>query len=261
MIVLPQAVYYNVFNEMASSGDGGQVYAQHVVDDVVVSGTVSYGKIRSSNMENIYRAYTRLPMLGNFEFDNNHISPSVRIDVSTNWSFIYSFTPLHYTYQPNTQFDFLPSHKLYVDVHQFGARYVSDSNVWSVTGEYFLTNSHRESPLLDPSAGGSVSYYVLADYEIVPGVIGFIGYNKFGTDADPDGKKTEAASYGMIKAHQMFADDITVGFNYILDNHWSAKLEYHKINGTAWLPYSENKDISSQRQKWELFGASVTYQF
>lgn len=81
---------------------------------------------------------------------------------------------------------------------------------------------------------------------------------------DKNGQKVQAATGGIIPAYSQFAKDWTVGIRYDITPWMMARVEYNKVNGTAWLPYQDNltpQGISNTTQHWDMFGLILSFRF
>jgi hypothetical protein len=79
--------------------------------------------------------------------------------------------------------------------------------------------------------------------------------------SDRDGKDFEAQTRGTVPAHTRFAKDLTVGLRWDITPHWMARVEYHLVDGTAWLPRLDNRDTADLERYWNLFSALVSFHF
>lgn len=64
-----------------------------------------------------------------------------------------------------------------------------------------------------------------------------------------------------VPGHRAYARDITLGATWHLSNDWMARLEWHNIEGTAWIPAADNADDFPQQEYWNLVALQLAWRF
>jgi hypothetical protein len=76
---------------------------------------------------------------------------------------------------------------------------------------------------------------------------------------DRDGKEYAAST--RAPAHSRFAKDWTVGLRWDVTPSFMLRAEYHRVDGTAWLPGLDNPNALATERKWDLFGLLGSFRF
>ncbi|SER75263.1 hypothetical protein SAMN05421690_10669 [Nitrosomonas sp. Nm51] len=149
---------------------------------------------------------------------------------------------------------------------QFSPIYISaqyNTERWSLTSEYALRKfrySNFEDSRLDSQDFFGESFYFQGEYRFSHKWEALIRYDMLFTDrSDRDGSEFAAAT--KIPAHTRFAKDLTVGLRWNITPRIMARLEYHRINGTAWLAPLDNPDAFDTTKNWNLFAAQLSFRF
>lgn len=132
---------------------------------------------------------------------------------------------------------------------------------WSLTAEYALRYTRLSGFGVFPdNEFTGESYYLQGTYRIGPKWEALLRYDVLYSDRDDrDGKKLSAAT-GQ-PAFFSFAKDWTVGLRYDVTPAFMVRAEYHRVNGTAWLPGLDNPDPSSLEQHWGMFMLLGSFRF
>ncbi len=141
----------------------------------------------------------------------------------------------------------------------FSAQYEGEK--LTLTGEYALRflrlNGFRRLPDRADTGG---SYYLQASYRILPKLELVGRYDVLFADRDDTSGRKFAALTGRPR-HTRFARDFTVGARFDLTSAWMVRAEYHRIDGTGWLPASDNPDPNARQRRWHLFALLVSFRF
>lgn len=104
------------------------------------------------------------------------------------------------------------------------------------------------------------SYYLQGIYRFSSKWSGILRYDVLhSTKNDPNGQ-IYAAVTGR-PAHSRFAKDWTIGLSWDITPQLMLRSEYHRVNGTGWLTLTDNPDLATAEQHWDLFGLMAAYQF
>lgn len=133
---------------------------------------------------------------------------------------------------------------------------------WQFVSEYTWRNIHYNRIFGDDRIYRGIGFYGQLSYFITPQWSVYARKEDVFLDkSDKDGQAFAAESGFTRPAHNAFAKDITYGLRYQPSRNWTLGLEYHRINGTSWLPHIENPDPSQHKRYWEMFLAQVAYRF
>lgn len=131
-----------------------------------------------------------------------------------------------------------------------------------VSGEMFLTRISYKNfgPFFPDRSIFPLGYYVQGIYSIsdkweVLGRYDISYKNKHDKNGD-----TWNAMTGLPK-HNMFAKDLTVGVNYHYSQNLMLSAEMHFVDGTAYLPTTDNPNPFETNQRWKMLATQVTYNF
>lgn len=133
---------------------------------------------------------------------------------------------------------------------------------FQVTGEMFLTKLTYENfgPYLSDRTVFPLGYYVQGTYFASSKLDAFLRYDvSYKNKHDKDGSAWNAAT-GLPK-HSAFAKDWAVGFNYHYSSQLMLSAELHAVDGTAYLPASDNLNPLATSQKWNMLATQITYSF
>ncbi|MDR4514364.1 hypothetical protein [Nitrosomonas sp.] len=151
---------------------------------------------------------------------------------------------------------------------QFSPIYISaqyNTERWSLTSEYALRKfrySNFDFAGLDSQDFYGESFYFQGEYRFNHKWEALIRYDVLYTNrSDRDGSEFAAASITGTPAHSRFAKDLTVGLRWNITPRIMARLEYHRINGTAWLAPLDNPDPLDTSKNWNLFAAQLSFRF
>ncbi|SET00070.1 hypothetical protein SAMN05216326_1098 [Nitrosomonas marina] len=149
---------------------------------------------------------------------------------------------------------------------EFSPIYVSaqyNTERWTLTSEYALRKfryTDFDVTDLDILDFYGESFYFQGEYRFNHKWEALIRYDVLYTDrSDRDG--SEFAALRGKPAHSRFAKDLTVGLRWNITPRIMARLEYHRINGTAWLAPLDNPDASMTSKNWNLFAAQLSFRF
>jgi len=258
-ILLPQSIYFDRTRHLALSADGIHMYAEKrtpmgdfylqfgavnprvnaLETELTLLGRDRPGKL-NSNMSYIGRLL--------FEKDNGQLrlalsGAEVNIGYDSALPFPTDLLEGSIRFQP------------WIISGQYNAER------WSLTGEYalrkFKFNNFGGIPNLDFSGE---SYYLQGTYRFTPEWEGVIRYDVlYANKEDRDGH-AYAATTGR-PAHNRFAKDLTLGVRWNITPEFMLRAEYHRVDGTAWLPLLDNPDLTTAEQNWDLFAILASYRF
>ncbi len=258
-IFLPQSIYFGRTRNLALSSDGLNIYAEYRKGfaNLFYELEVGYPKVDDRETELAFLGQ-KLQTQGGLDERLSYISRFIieptggRIRIALSGALVniifepktsavktgtIRFTPLIFSVQYNTEF-------------------------WSLSSEYALRYSRYRDvgPLSFNNTGES--YYLQGSYRISEQLEAVLRYDVlFQNQDDRSGTKFSAASTTGALAHTRFAKDSTVGLRWDITSAWMSRIEYHYIDGTAWLPLSDNPVASATERYWDLFSILVSFRF
>jgi hypothetical protein len=145
---------------------------------------------------------------------------------------------------------------------------------WSLTLEYLRQEKRTQGLGLIPDGYvESDNYYLQGTYrprDDLELLLRYeVGYNN---NNDKDGSKSAAASAAAAPLlnpmgvptfvdHNFYGTDWTLGVRWDVTPEWVLKAEYHKVHGTIWLPFTENRVPNDMAEDWDLLMFSASYRF
>lgn len=127
-----------------------------------------------------------------------------------------------------------------------------NSEDWSLTAEYALRRrkiSDLDTPDMNQSVIGE-SWYLQYDRRLSENWRWLIRYDAMTNDwHDRSGRQYENDDRGA--AHSRFARDLTFGLKWQPQSSLLFSAEYHNIDGTGWIPPSDNKGEDLERY-WDM---------
>jgi hypothetical protein len=257
-ILLPQSIYFDRTRDLAISGDGATLYGEQRTNLGNFFIEAEYGLPRELNAEAEYALLGR-KVPGHLEPDFSYMFRILYEKDEGAYRTAITAGEIHIDYEPESTGDpILPG--------SFRFRPVilslqMNRERLSLTGEYALRFFRTDGFASDTKLTGE-SYYLQAAYRFAQGWEAMARYDVLYSDrSDRDGKDFEAQTRGTVPAHTRFAKDFTVGLRWDITPHWMARVEYHLVDGTAWLPRLDNRDTADLERYWNLFSALVSFHF
>lgn len=133
---------------------------------------------------------------------------------------------------------------------------------WSLTAEYALRGSSLQG-FDDPRFNFDItgeSGYVQYTRRFHDDWQWLVRYDRLISDRDDRSGEAFAAATGQ-PAHSRFAEDVTVGLQWLPRPWLLLAAEYHHIDGTGWLPSQDNPDPDATRRYWNLMLFQVSLRF
>ncbi len=259
-IFLPQAVYFDRVRNLALSADGAQIYGDWSLEGANLSLRIGMG------MPLINKA-------AEATFMGRDWQGSLKADrplVITRLGYETGDRRLRLALSGITvRMDFergpadpppplLDSGHIDLTMGILSAQYNSER--WSLTGEYLLQGVNWVGTgRLPPGYNLAQGWYLQGEWRPRDDLSLFLRYDDRITNLDdPNGTDAEAARG--IPAHNGFAHDWVLGGGWTPRSDLLVRLEYHWVDGTAWLSNEEN-DPRSTTRRWQMFAAQVSFRF
>jgi len=132
----------------------------------------------------------------------------------------------------------------------FSAQY--NAEFWTLTSEYALRPfKYRSVGAIPDFRRTGESYYFQGMYRLHPRLEALLRYDVLFQDRK--NKETSPAS---------FAKDWTFGLRWDMAKNWMSRIEYHRVDGTAWLPGLDNPGpAAALDRRWTMFALLISYRF
>jgi hypothetical protein len=257
-ILLPQSIYFDRTRNLALSADGAQIYGEHRWGDGEVFLQLGAGRLRV-NDEDTERSVLGGDPPGDLESRTSYIG-RLMYEHGGGWLRIAVSKGLAKVGYDSVAMDSLQDGSIDFDPLVFSLQY--DGGNWSYTSEFALRPFKRQDfgPALPNVDVTGQSYYLQGTYRFAPEWEALLRWDVLYQDRDDkDGSRFEAIT-GQPRYTQ-FAKDLTVGVRWNIRPNIMLRAEYHKVNGTAWLPPQDNPDPSSTKQHWQMFMLLGAFRF
>jgi len=104
-------------------------------------------------------------------------------------------------------------------------------------------------------------YYVQAVWHAAERWDLMLRYDDFIYDADDrHGEQINRLVPG-VPLHRAYAQDVTLGATWHIASDWMARIEWHNVEGTAWIPASDNAENFPRSEYWNLVAVQLAYRF
>lgn len=255
-IVLPQGIYYDRSRSLMVSADGGSLYGDY---------STEYGDFG-------FKINLGMTLGDNEEILSSLLGPNARGEIDSVPAYVtqlnyevnggqyvtaVSFMSIKLDYLPANN-DYLSAGNTKVKLLIFSAQYNGEK--LGLTAEYLSRwNEYEDYGFMPDTSFVSESWYVQGSYRFLPYLQGTVRYDVFSYDVDDrDGKRTELNG---LPHHLAFTKDWMVSLRWDITQSLMLRAEYHRINGTAGLPQSDNIDISKTTQHWDLYALQFSFRF
>lgn len=259
-IILPQSMYLDVIRELQLSADGVMLYGHFPLSDLRFDVDLAIGKPRDS--DDAEYTYLKSDLSGNFTDSNGILSRVMLGDDAETWRIGITLGRFELLYKPGALMELgLGEGDLNIDVAIVGGQYNTER--WSWSAEYMVVSVDRSDLggfFALNGKNNTESYYLQAMYRFNRDWDLVIRRDVFYLDSnDRSGLKAEQAIG--IPAHSMLAKDYTIGLGWQASQNISLRGEWHRVQGTGWLPAADNPDIRSTKKDWNMYLLQATYRF
>jgi hypothetical protein len=104
-------------------------------------------------------------------------------------------------------------------------------------------------------------YYVQTVWHVAERWDLMLRYDDFIYDADDrHGEQINRLVPG-VPLHRAYAQDTTLGITWHIASDWMARMEWHNVEGTAWIPASSNTEDFPKQEYWNLVAVQLAYRF
>lgn len=259
-LLLPQSVYHDHSRNFLINADGLEAYHERWDDESYTRFALLYEKNNGINnpQTEIYFMGMDWPGKLNPDYATGATFTHTFNNTKTRFAGFYGHLPTKY--KPGTV-DPLTSGEITTDVMWLSGMHEIMPKL-TLTAEAFLPRIAYDGlgPLIPNRNVYPLGWYLQATYAHSNSLEFYGRYDQTYKDKfDKSGEKNSAAT-GMPK-HSFYASDWTVGLNYFYSPSLIISAEFHRINGTAFLPRLDNPDPSMTSERWNMFGLQASYNF
>ncbi|MFZ1766124.1 MAG: hypothetical protein WAU04_11900 [Candidatus Nitrotoga sp.] len=257
-ILLPQSIYFERSRNLTLAGDGAEFYFDRNYEAGNLFVTFALGKPQIGSEASKVALVGLLPN-GRFEPKIAQISQVMYEGDGGKYRLGYTVLRFDTRYNPGVR-DVLQAGRLRSMVQIFSAQYNAEN--WSLTSEYALRpiSSRNFGPNAPDSTTHGQSYYIQGSYRLAPKWEALLRYDVMYTDSeDRDGKAFAAAT--RRPGFTRFSKDWTTGVRFDLTPEFMLRAEYHRVDGTAYLPVQDNPDPRALERRWDMFMLLGSFRF
>lgn len=257
-ILLPQSIYFERTRNLAVAADGAEIYLDRNYEAGSLFVTFALGKPQ------IGSAASKVALVGltpNGKFESNLVPIFNVIYEGDGGKYRLGFTAVQIDahYNPGVG-DVLQAGQLKFTPKIFSAQYNAES--WSLTSEFALRPISIQGfgPNAPDATTYGQSYYIQGSYRLAPKWEALLQYDVMYTNSeDRDGKAFAAAT--RRPSFTRFSKDWTAGMRFDLTPELMLRAEYHRVDGTGYLPVQDNPNPSALVQRWDMFMLLASFRF
>lgn len=257
-ILLPQSIYFERTRNLTVSADGAEFYLDRYYEAGSLFVTFGLGKPLIGS-EAVKVALVGLTPNGRFESKLMPIFQTIFEGDGGKYRLGFTTGQIDAHYNPGVG-DVLQAGQLKFIPKILSAQY--NAELWSLTSEYALRpiSIHGFGPNAPDSTMHGQSYYVQGSYRLAPKWEALLRYDVMYTDSnDRDGKTYAAVMHR--PAFTRFAKDWTAGLRFDVTPEVMLRAEYHRVDGTGYLPAQDNLNSSTLVQRWDMFMLLGSFRF
>jgi hypothetical protein len=255
-ILLPQGIYFDRSRSLLLSADGGSFYAEQRTSFGDFSFKFNVG-IPSNDLNEIKTVVLGTPNAQGLFKTKPAIATQLNYELDGGkYVFAVSYMDTEFEYDPALG-EQLSKSRTHIQPLLFSAQYNGEK--LTLTGEYeYRWNNFGN---FAPQGGKFVteSWYVEGSYRILPKLQATVRYDTISVNKDDKGGN-DAVALG-FPGHVAFAQDWVAGLRWDITPSWMVRAEYHRVHGTAWLPWADNPDLNKTVPDWDLYGLQLSFKF
>lgn len=256
-ILLPQSVYFDSNRDLLLAAPGAFVHGASVQNYGATD--FSLGWVRPDfNGESVEYSFLGDTRSGKLE-GSSAISARLRWDIPSDTTLMLTYADARADYTPGSPDPLAAGNVRFRNLLATVQQRFDTLTLTSEYGEPRVDLRSFGAPLPDVQGKAQI-YYVQGEWRIHPAWEMMLRYDVFYRDKhDKDG--TQFADATGQPAHTMFARDWTLGLRWDATPRLMLRAEYHRVNGTAWLPGPDNPDFLSREQRWNMWLLQAAYRF
>jgi hypothetical protein len=257
-IFLPQGIYQERSRNLFLSSNGGQFYLNTTTSIGEFSLQINAGQLRDDvkeveiailNSDAPGHIDVKPAYMGKLEFESSNGATRLA----------FSYANIEMDYKPGAG-DFFADGDLSFELLIFSAQ--QSFGDLTFTGEYLRQHNVFENlgifyPDYKPT---SEHYYIQGDYQFNSQFQGMLRYDASYLNKDDKDGNLSASLTGNPN-YAAYTKDYMVGMRWTPNRSWMIQAEYHRVNGTSNLSFSDNTDRSAIEQHWDLLALQLSYRF
>ncbi len=257
-VLLPQSIYFERTRNVTVASDGAELYLDRYYEAGSLFVTFALGQPQIGSQASKVALVGLIPN-GSFE---SKLMPIFQVTFEGDGGrYRLGFTTLQLDahYNPGVR-DVLQAGRMQFTPKIFSAQYNAER--WSLTSEYALRPSSIQSfgQNAPDSAIHGQSYYVQGGYRLAPKWEALLRYDVTYTDrGDRDGKAFAAAT--RQPGFTRFSKDLTAGVRFDLTPELMLRAEYHRVDGTGYLPVQDNPNPRALERRWDMLMLLASFRF
>lgn len=261
-IILPQSIYFDRTRDLALSSDGIQLYGDFRSEVGEWQLQLGVGQPQVDSLD------TELSLLGanrpgTLQRATSYIGRLVYERNAGHWRLGLTSARLNMDYSPGFADPSRPGAISFTPVIVSGQY---NTERFTFTAEYARRHlKYADSIVYAPPSlrhFTGESYYIQGSYRFKERWSALLRYDvTYLNVEDRKGTRYEALLGGTRPAYSQFAKDWTLGLRWDPHRNWMLRVEFHSIDGTAWLPLQDNPIPSATKRHWQLFSVLVSYRF
>jgi hypothetical protein len=257
-ILLPQSIYFERTRNLAVAADGAELYLDRNFEAGSLFVTFALGK------PEIGSEATKVALVGltpNGRFESKLVPIFNVIYEGDGGKYRLGFTAVQIdsSYIPGVR-DVLQAGQLKFTPKIFSAQYNAEN--WSLTSEFALrpTSTRNLGPNAPDATAHGQSYYIQGSYRLAPKWEALLRYDVLYADsADRDGQAYAAATHR--PGFTRFSKDWTTGVRFDLTPEFMLRAEYHRVDGTGYLPAQDNPNPLALERRWDMLMLLASFRF
>lgn len=258
-ILLPQSIYFDPIRSLVLSSDGMFFYGEHLTGygNFFFEAGAGYPQAVDRELEPF--VFGQRLAEGEFEGQISYIS---RLLYEWNAGQVRAaVTYLQANLEYDTDLAAMSSASMKVEPWIVSLQYNAER--WSLTAEYSQRKLQLKDFMVFPDTSlTQEAYYLQGSYRFSERWEGLLRYDAYFFDKnDRDGKQFALFDPLRRPAHSRFAKDWTIGLRWSVTPNFSVWAEYHRVDGTGWLPPLDNVNPSNTERYWDLISIMASYRF
>ena len=257
-ILLPQSIYFERTRNLTVAADGAELYLDRYGDAGSLFITFSLGQPQTGSEASKVSLVGLIP---NGRLDSKLMPIFQVIFEGDGGKYRLGFTAvqLDASYIPGVR-DVLQAGRIKFTPKIFSAQYNAER--WSLTSEFALrpVSTRNFGPNSPDASSVGQSFYVQGSYRLAPKWEALLRYDVMYADGkDRDGKAFAAATHRADFTR--FSKDWTAGVRFDLTPEFMLSAEYHRVDGTGYLPAQDNPNPSTLVQRWDMLMFLASFRF
>lgn len=268
----PQGLYRDQFREMATMGDGIQLYAGRVFGNGNMA-SAEYSIVRPvihrADQDDVVNVLFNTPKSTGaiINSDSRIVTTGVKLALPASGVTVqYDRVEMQYTFEGNPSSPYaaeIPTGRYNTVVNYYSAKKYYMNGV-DVTGE--VVHVQRRGRLWEKVIGGKgygdpYAFSVLLRYKPDEKMTYFVNYNVWFTDILDKGGVYHSSMPGNPPPDRYFYRDFNVGVKYVQGKNIIYRASVHRIKGTNTLSLDDNPSMADMKGRYNMITASVTYAF